>query len=145
MSTQGSPPPGRSGDADRVVVRFTGDLDLSTESELREALARPLADDPIPALLILDLGGDGFCSVRGLALIIDATEAAAALGVELVVTRPRASLLRALHVLGWENRIRLASGDVAAPAIGSALIPGSPDRPDPSLSGPMWSNSADRP
>lgn len=89
-----------------VELALAGDLDISTEAELRAAVTAALQMTPSP--LVVDLDDAMFCGARGLAVLVEATAEAATLGVELVLAHCPRSLLRLVELLGLQDAVRIA-------------------------------------
>ena len=91
----------------RVLLRATGELDLSTVPTLERALAA--LDDGAPAG-VLDLSGVTFMDSSGLRLLIIATERAQAAGRELsIIASPAVSLV--VDQVGLRSTLPLVGGD----------------------------------
>jgi anti-sigma B factor antagonist len=82
----------------RVVVRVTGELDLSTAeqlaAELRTALTAP------PVRLVVDASALTFVDSTGLSVLLVAERQARADGGSLVLRHPSHALLRLLELTG---------------------------------------------
>jgi anti-sigma B factor antagonist len=76
-------------------VRIEGELDLAVAEQLREIIAR--SNDE---LLVIDLGACEFIDSTGIAVILQASKAAAEDGRRVVAHSPSAQVLRVLTVTG---------------------------------------------
>jgi len=94
------------------VVRFFGELDILTAPRCTTVL-RGLADllaaetGVARRVLVCDLGGVTFLGASGLGALVDADDAARALGVELVLVAPHRPVRRPLELCGLDRRLQL--------------------------------------
>lgn len=89
----------------RLVVRLSGDLDLTARPELTERVVRRVTTDL--AGVTVDMGAVTFCDSSGLGGLLDIRRAAGDAGVEMVlrnVPRPVARILDLTDVDGWLQR-----------------------------------------
>lgn len=97
-----------------AVVRVVGEVDLCTVDVLRTALDSVVAQRP--AWVIVDLGGLGFCSARGLTVLSQAGDVALGCGVGYVVAGVSAWLDR-VWAMGWTAAQRPIGFPTAADAV----------------------------
>ena len=76
-------------------LRVSGELDLLTVSQLRDALARVADEHPN---VILEFGAVGFMDSSGLGLLISTAQAADARGGSLILRTPSQAVRRLLRV-----------------------------------------------
>lgn len=88
------------GDLHRCDVESSGELDLCTVDQLRDALQGCAAIGT--RLIVLDLTELGFLSVAGLDVFVDAHEVLAALGGRLVLTGTSRAAQRILALTGLD-------------------------------------------
>lgn len=100
-----------------LVLRVTGEIDLTTVALLHQELALHLAD-PHAEAVVLDLAGVSFLAARGLSLLIEACEWARAGGTALrMVTGNSHAVTRPLQATGLDRALPLAdTSRQAAPA-----------------------------
>ncbi|MGZ4188775.1 MAG: STAS domain-containing protein [Actinomycetota bacterium] len=85
----------------RVVVAPQGELDISNQQELRDAIADARTRDP--AELVLDLRGLSFMDSSGLRVLIDTWNESKTADARLVMVVPKAGLVRrVLEVSGCD-------------------------------------------
>lgn len=96
-----------------VVLRMAGEFDLCTEGSLQSALAGCL--DPRPRYLVVDLSAVTFCAVRGLTLLADAADSAAAGITRFAVSGASAQLGRVANLV-WEPGFPTRYRSIAAAA-----------------------------
>jgi anti-anti-sigma factor len=98
-----------AGPADRVLtVRATGDLDLAAEARCRGELLDLVKRRDVDWVLLF-LGSSVFVDVRGLAVLIEASDSARRLGRRLVVVTPPPCLTRMVDLLGLPGRLSVAA------------------------------------
>ncbi len=123
------------GQARHAVIRLPGEIDTSNDHQVRDALARALADGT--ALLVADAAKTRYCGCSGVSALIGAHHQAAASGRQLrIVASP--ALLRMLTLTGADTVLD------TYPTLTAALAgrPGSPETPRalrPVRSPPRWS------
>lgn len=93
------------------IARLQGEIDLASEDDLRRALSAALtsaieADATGSRGLVLDLSGVDFCSLGGLFILMDISEAGGSAGVPVTITGASATFQRL-----W----RLAAGRAGLP------------------------------
>ena len=88
---------GRDG---HIVLRVSGEIDMSAKSLFRERLADVIEanDDDV----VVDLANVGFIDSTGLALLLDARQQLEAAGRTLLIARPSPRVTRALEVAGLD-------------------------------------------
>lgn len=89
-----------------LVVRLSGELDLSAREAVFESVTEPLDGGGVRRVAI-DLGQVTFCDSSGLGALLDIRRAAGDAGVEMVlrnVPQPVARLLDLTDVDGWLTR-----------------------------------------
>ena len=92
-------------ETDRVLLRLSGDLDLTTRPALTDQVLSQVT--PTVAHLVLDMEAVTFCDSSGLGGLLDIRRATGDAGVELVlrnVPRPVARILDLTDVDGWLQR-----------------------------------------
>jgi len=82
-----------------VTVRLHGDVDLSTQTTLRDAVGRALAVAAVSGIVI-DLEQVTFLDSSGISVLVGARGAAAGRGVTIRVVKPQAAVERALRITG---------------------------------------------
>ena len=98
-----------------LVVSVAGELDLFTEPTVREAVERALSMACHPttssgeaSIVVLDLRELQLLSARGMQMLMRATEAAAASGIELrVATGDQPAVLRPLRIVELDLHLQL--------------------------------------
>ena len=95
-----------------VVVDACGELDVYTAPTLRDALIE-LIDETAGRKIAIDLRELTFLDSTGIGLFIAAQRRAAAKGIEVVLTRPRPSVAKALQITGVEKAMTVLTGDDA--------------------------------
>src|SRR4051794_26658846 len=83
-----------------VIVRFTGEIDLSSVPSVRAAVTAALAAAAPPHLIVLDLTGVGFLASAGLAELQMARQLTADQHVPLRIVATSRVVLRPLEVTG---------------------------------------------
>jgi anti-sigma B factor antagonist len=106
--------PGPAGDI--VVLRVAGEIDMVTLPGFRDALTA--AADRHPVDLVVDLGGVGFCCVRGFALLDAAVRTAQSRGTGCSLSGLTRHLDRVANLLWCDQRcVRYRSVAAAVHAI----------------------------
>ena len=100
-------------EADRVVVRLQGELDLVGSPLLAGELERAEADRP--ALVVLDVSALEFIDSAGLRVILGANARLRERGAELALTPGRPQVQRLLSITGIEELLRVVPAPQAAP------------------------------
>lgn len=90
------PPPVRGA----VVVRLSGEMDISRFDEVRALLLEAVTRADGPARIVVDLSGLTFCDSTGLNLLLRARLQALEAGHALRLAAPRAQMLRLLEITG---------------------------------------------
>lgn len=93
-------------EADELVVRASGELDLSTRTILVDKVMGPMASRRA-TLVAIEMAGVTFCDSSGLGALLDIRRAAGDAGVGMVlrnVPPPVARLLDLTDVDGWLTR-----------------------------------------
>lgn len=85
---------------DAAVVRLHGEIDISTQDDLRAALLTATAS---ASDLTVDLGDVAFIDWTGLALVLDAVRSVRDRGGAAVVTCPSVAVRRLLQLLDSEH------------------------------------------
>lgn len=109
-----------------VVVRFAGEIDLTSVSAVRAAVTAALADATAPHPVVLDLTGVGFLASAGLAELQTADQRAADQHTPLRIVATGRAVLRPLEVTGMAEALDIR------PDITTALAPSA----DPALDRP---------
>jgi anti-sigma B factor antagonist len=81
-----------------VVLRVTGEIDISTSDRLLDAARGALAMRPVR--LVLDVGAVTFCDSQGLSVLIGLKREAQAAGTRLVLSQVGGFLARLLEITG---------------------------------------------
>jgi len=100
-----------------VIVRFTGEIDLSSVPSVRAAVTAALADATPPDLIVLDLTGVGFLASAGLAELQLARQLTADQHIPLRIVATSRVVLRPLEVIGMAATLDIR------PDVGAALAP----------------------
>jgi anti-anti-sigma factor len=98
-----------------VVLRVSGELDSCSLALVSAVLDSCLALRPMH--LVVDLAGLGFCSARGMALLVDTSCVATSAGIGFSLAGCRTSLEHVL-ILIWKDQVPHRFRD-AGEAIGS--------------------------
>lgn len=114
-----------------LLVRAAADLDAASEPVVRREL-RAACTAGGAGWVLLYLGEQVFVGVRGLGVLLDATDWARASGRELLVVAPPPSLQRMIEALDLGRRLRSVPS-----AWEAAAVIGSDDRAD-GAEGPGW-------
>jgi anti-sigma B factor antagonist len=93
----------RSDDADGAVLWLSGELDLASAPQLKEAIHRVELDDQ--QRLLLDLSELEFMDSTGLAVVVAARDRADAGGGRLVLRRPTPQVERLLALVGLRDQL----------------------------------------
>ena len=93
---------------DAIVVRATGEIDMSTVDVLRRELDNARAED---ATTLLDLSGVTFIDSTGLHLLLDASHSSAVSDWGFFVVRPSEAVRRLLDVSGTSDLIMVVDPD----------------------------------
>lgn len=101
----------RSGNAD-VIVRLSGEVDLSVEGHLLVMLEEALVGQP--SAVVVDLGGLRFLDCAGFRALLKAQSAAEACGCRLTVRDPQPLIERVLRVLQVADILGLPRAAAAA-------------------------------
>ncbi|GIE74427.1 hypothetical protein Aph02nite_03770 [Actinoplanes philippinensis] len=111
---EGEPRGGRSGmqvavarDGDVLVVRVRGEVDRDTADRLRIGLRHAINGKGVPAVLV-DLAAVPLVDAAGVAVLLDAVQAAAGAGVEFGVAGAQPYVARILAVSGLAGVLRRA-------------------------------------
>jgi anti-anti-sigma factor len=89
---------------DAIVVRATGEIDMSTVNVLRRELDTARAED---ATTLLDLSGVTFIDSTGLHLLLDASHSSAVSDWGFFVVGPSEAVRRVLDVSGISDLIMI--------------------------------------
>lgn len=101
-----------TGDSQRTVVTLSGDLDVSTAGEFRDALYHAIDGSSGP--LIVDLTGVGFLDSTTLGVLVGAHKRLIDRG-GLQLICPRAALLRIFTLTGLDKVFAMHSSLAAVP------------------------------
>jgi anti-sigma B factor antagonist len=91
-----------------ILVRATGEIDMSTVDVLRRELDTARADD---ATALLDLSGVTFVDSTGLHLLLDASHRSAVSDWGFFVVRPSEAVRRLLDLSGTSDLIMVVDPD----------------------------------
>jgi anti-sigma B factor antagonist len=94
-------------DAQAVVVRVVGDLDLITAPQLATHLRRRVEGSPGGTAVIVDLAECGFLGSKGVAALMVAAEDAAARGCTFEIIGCLPIVLRVLDVSGVRDALNV--------------------------------------
>ena len=93
--------------SEELVVRVSGELDITVRAALVEQVGAALRDGPPPPRLALDLGGVTFCDSSGLGALLDIRRLADEAGVPMVLREVPAQVARLLDLTdvdAWLSR-----------------------------------------
>lgn len=85
-------------DAAQTTLELKGEFDLGVVDGVRAALAG--ADRDAPARIVIDISGLTFMDSSGLALLVEARQAAAAAGRQFAITQPHGQVQRLFQLTG---------------------------------------------
>jgi len=93
---------------DGPVVRIAvgGEIDLSTADELQRVLSDRIGAADAGERVEADLSGVEFCAAVGARVLVEATRAARARGVELVLHPRSAAIDLVLDICGWQGEVQ---------------------------------------
>ena len=90
-----------SQEADAVLVKVAGEVDVSNASELRGAI------DETTGELVVDLADVPYIDSTGIGVLVGAAHRAQEQGATLVVARPQRNVARVLGMLGVEKDLNI--------------------------------------
>jgi anti-sigma B factor antagonist len=90
-----------------IVLRMSGDVDLDSEPEAREAIAA--AEGAAGARMVIDLSAVTFIGSCGVRILLDAADRARSAGRELLLI-PGAPADKVLELTGVADRFQYRSG-----------------------------------
>jgi anti-anti-sigma factor len=96
-------------DAEQTTLELVGELDLAVVDSVRAALSS--AKDDAPSRVLVDISGLTFMDSSGLALLVEARQAAAAAGREFVITQPRGQVRKLFQLTGMLDGFVLHAAD----------------------------------
>lgn len=85
---------------DVCTITVSGEVDMATSAQLKRALDRALATDPLPPLIRADLVGVEFLDTTGLGLLLTARTHAEQAGSRFVVSSTSPALDRLFAITG---------------------------------------------
>jgi anti-sigma B factor antagonist len=85
-------------EADRMIVRLSGEIDNYTAPRLRKVLDDALREKP--STLVVDLEGVTFLDSRGLSTLVHGNLAAPEHGTNMTVVNPRPGVRKTLEITG---------------------------------------------
>lgn len=94
-----------SQEADAILVKVAGEVDVSNASELRDAIDAKLpeaADE-----LVVDLADVPYIDSTGIGVLVGAAHRAQEKDLSLVVARPQRNVARVLGMLGVEKDLNI--------------------------------------
>jgi anti-anti-sigma factor len=91
----------------RAVLRLQGELDASTEDQLRSALARAL--ERSPELLVVDLSALGFMDCSGLSVLVWAHQRLAEQERQLLLTGAQPVVQRLIRLTGLDTYLHVSA------------------------------------
>jgi anti-sigma B factor antagonist len=92
--------------ATEAVVAVSGEIDVSTVSQLNTAVDDVLVD--APPRVVLDLGGVTFCDSQGLGTLVALSRKARMVQSVLVITNVGDFLIRVLDITGLRSALLIA-------------------------------------
>jgi len=101
-----TPPPAAAPQPDPVVLRLTGEIDLSTAPRLSTVVTELLSD--APARVVLDMSGVTFCDSQGLGTLVVLSRKASMAQSCLVLTNVADFLLRVLDITGLRPALMIS-------------------------------------
>ena len=101
-----------------VTVMILGEVDISSEPALGEALEKVVA--MLPTRIVVDLAGVSYLDSSGVRCLLNAAKRVAGAGGELVVCRPVGIVLRVLEICGVDDL--LLHGDAATERKISSIV-----------------------
>ncbi len=117
----------------RSVVRLRGELDLSTENDVRREISAVLRSQN-PQILLLDLSELAFTDSTGLGTMVWAHKQMTERGHQLWLAGPNPLVLRLLRITGLDKQLQLVTGDVTQG--GAAEGPAARPAPVPEAASP---------
>jgi len=94
-----------SQEADAVLVKVAGEVDVSNASELRDAIDAKLPETT--GELVVDLVDVPYIDSTGIGVLVGAAHRAQERGATLVVARPQRNVARVLGMLGVEKDLNI--------------------------------------
>lgn len=94
-----------SQEADTVLVKVAGEVDVSNASELRDAINAKLPETT--GELVVDLADVPYIDSTGIGVLVGAAHRARGQGAMLVVARPQRNVARVLGMLGVEKDLNI--------------------------------------
>lgn len=94
-----------SQEADTVLVKVAGEVDVSNASELRGAIDAKLPETT--GELVVDLADVPYIDSTGIGVLVGAAHRAQEQGATLVVARPQRNVARVLGMLGVEKDLNI--------------------------------------
>ena len=94
-----------SQEADAVLVKVAGEVDVSNASELRDAIDAKLPETT--GELVVDLADVPYIDSTGIGVLVGAAHRAQKQGATLVVARPQRNVARVLGMLGVEKDLNI--------------------------------------
>ena len=91
----------------RSVLRLQGELDASTEDQMRTAIGNAL--DHSPELLVVDLSALGFMDCSGLSVLVRAHQRLAEQGRQLLITGAQPVVQRLIRVTGLDTYLQFST------------------------------------
>jgi anti-anti-sigma factor len=92
--------------ATEAVVAVTGEIDVSTVSQLKSAVDEVLVD--APPRVVLDLAGVTFCDSQGLGTLVALSRKARMVQSVLVITNVGDFLVRVLDITGLRSALLIS-------------------------------------
>ncbi len=94
-----------SQEADALLVKVAGEVDVSNASELRDAIDAKLPETA--GELVIDLADVPYIDSTGIGVLVGAAHRAQEKGLSLVVCRPQRNVARVLGMLGVEKDLNI--------------------------------------
>jgi anti-sigma B factor antagonist len=102
-------------EGDHVIVRLTGEIDLSTAQAVRDAALRAMRQHGGP--LHIDLSGVTFMDSTGLEVLLSTRRRATLSGGQLQLIDPTHAVLRVLEVTGVDRLFQISRPGPRAAAL----------------------------
>jgi anti-sigma B factor antagonist len=92
--------------ATEAVVTVTGEIDVSTVSQMQSAVEEMLVD--APPRIVLDLAGVTFCDSQGLGTLVSLSRKARMVQSVLVIVNAGEFLIRVLDITGLRSALLIS-------------------------------------
>lgn len=91
--------------SEAMLVRVTGEVDVSNASELRDAVDAAIAEGALA--VEVDLSGVAYIDSTGIGVLVGASRRAEEAGCKLSVANPQPNVRRVLGLLGVEKELKI--------------------------------------